>query len=115
MEINDMPDYCSMTKEWLNSRYGNEYGKKIWENTCQQYNECLKDLPDYGGKKNNHAMAIYGALIIFSMYPLLPDKPPVDELQNFVSDMFMGPMVKLGKIFNLNRSFDIVAYKQNIQ
>lgn len=105
MKITELSTYCKMTTEWLNSRYGELQGKEIWDLTCKQYDEYLKDLPYYGGKKNQHAEAIYGGLIIFSLYPLLPDNPPIEELQDFVQDMFMGPMVKLGKFVNLNRKW----------
>lgn len=107
MKIDDMPDYCIMVNGWLKERYGTEQSNEIWQATCRQYEEYLKDLPDYGGKTNRHALAIYGALIIFSMYPQLPDQPPIEELQEFVQEMFMEPMVKMGKIFNLNRRFDM--------
>ena len=66
-----------------------------------------KSFPDYGGKKTEHAIAIYGSVVIFSMYPLLPDHPPVEELQQLVTKLFMSGFVRLGKVFNLNRSFDM--------
>ena len=106
IQIADLP-YCKPVKEWLEKRYGTESAVDIWEKTEEQYNAYLPDLPDYGGKKNGHAMAIYGGLLIFAMYPALPDQPPISELQDFVSNLFMGPFVKLGKIFNLNRSSDM--------
>jgi hypothetical protein len=74
--------YRKSVKKWLCERYGKEQAATIWQNTEAQYNEYLKDLPDYGGKKNGHAMAIYGGLIIFALYPALPDQPPVAELQD---------------------------------
>lgn len=46
---------------------------------------------------------VYGGLLIFALYPALPDQPPVSELQDFVQKLFMGPFTKLGKIFDLNR------------
>ena len=104
--ISDLP-YCDPIKEWLGKRYGGDKAAEIWMKTEEQYNEYLIDLPDYGGKKNVHAMAIYGGLVIFSMYPLLPDQPPISEIQDFVANLFMGPFVKLGKIIDLNRSFDM--------
>ncbi len=67
----------------------------------------MKDLPDYGGKKAGHASAIYGGLLVFSLYPALPDQPPIEELQEFVTHMFMGSFESMGKIFDLNRSFDM--------
>ena len=36
---------------------------RIWEKTVQNYDGYLPDLPDYGGKKNGHARAIYGGRI----------------------------------------------------
>jgi hypothetical protein len=95
--------YRKPVKKWLCERYGNEQAEEVWKKTVEQYSSYLPDLPDYGGKKNGHAMAIYGGLLIFSLYPLLPDQPPISELQDFVSNMFMGTFVKLGKIFDLNR------------
>ena len=71
--VNDLP-YCKNVREWLSDRYGQE-ADQIWADTVEKYNNYLKDLPDYGGKKNGHAMAIYGGLLIFALYPVLPDQP----------------------------------------
>ena len=106
IQLADLP-YCKPVKELLYKRYGEKQAADIWKKIEKQYNEYLVDLPDYGGKKNGHAMAVYGGLLIFSMYPCLPDQPPVSELQDFVQTMFMGPFTKLGKIFDLNRPFDM--------
>ena len=103
--VNELP-YCEPVKKWLVDRYGKD-ADRIWEKTVQNYNTYLKDLPDYGGKKNGHARAIYGGLLVFVLYPALPDEPPIGELQEFVNNLFMGPFTKLGKIFDLNRSFDM--------
>ena len=106
LQLSDLP-YCKLIKDWLVSRYGDSRGESIWEKTKEKYNEYLEDLPDYGGKKNGHAYAIYGGLLIFSLYPLLPDQPPITQLQEFVQNMFMGSFTKLGKVIDLNRSFDL--------
>ena len=45
--------------------------------------------------------------MIFSLYPLLSDHPPVEELQELVTSLFMSGFVRSGNIFDLNRSFDI--------
>lgn len=63
MRLSDMPQFCESVKAWLNGRYGEKQGAEIWRATAAQYDDYLKDLPDYGGKKANHALAIYGALI----------------------------------------------------
>ena len=106
MTIKQLP-YGEPVKKWLVERYGVPQAKKIWNQTKKNYQNYLSDLPDYGGSKNGHAKAIYGGLLIFALYPALPDQPPVSELQDFVSELFMGPFTKLGKIFDLNRSFDM--------
>ena len=68
MKLSDMPQFCEEVKTWLKARYGEEKGIKLWEATGQQYNRYLEELPDYGGKKSSHALAIYGSIVIFSMY-----------------------------------------------
>ena len=93
-------------KKWVEERYG-ENAPKIWDKTCRTYNEYLKDAPDYGGKESGHGLAIYGGLLIFSLYPSLPDQPPITELQDMVNQLFMGKFTTLGKIFTLNRSLDM--------
>ena len=61
MKLSDMPQFCEEVKTWLKARYGEEKGIKLWEATGQQYNRYLEELPDYGGKKSSHALAIYGS------------------------------------------------------
>lgn len=100
--INELP-YCQPVKDWLKDRYGVESASAIWKQVEKNYTENLKDLPDIG-RKNGHAQAAYGGMLIFALYPALPDQPPISELEGFVQNLFMGQFTKLGKIFNLNRS-----------
>lgn len=102
----DRLSYRKGVKKWLRSRYGNE-AESIWKKVEDNYNGYLKTCPDYGGSKNGHSRAIYGGLLVFALYPALPDQPPVSELQEMVYEMFMSPFKKLGKIFNLNRPRDM--------
>ncbi len=102
MTIDHLP-YGKPVRDWLRERYGETEANRIWEQTQANYRNYLPDLPDYGGKKNGHAKAIYGGLLIFALYPALPDQPPVSELQDFVQNLFMGTFSKLRKIFDLNR------------
>jgi hypothetical protein len=106
IELSEL-SYSVRVKEWLKERYGIVEGQRIWERTQSRYNTYRNDLPEYGGKKNNHASAIYGGLLIFSLVPSLPDQPPVEELQAFVNGLLMEPFQKLGKVFDLNRSLDM--------
>ena len=69
----------------MKARYGEEEGNKLWELINRQYDKYLEDLPDY---------------------------PPVEELQELVTKLFMSGFVKLGKFFNLNRSFDMWLIKK---
>ena len=103
LQINELP-YRKPAIKWLLERYGKEEAVRIWRKTRKTYNSWLFDLSDYGGKKNGHANAIYGGLLIFALYPALPDQPPIKELQGFVQTLFMEPFTKLGKVFDLNRN-----------
>ena len=105
MRLEELP-YCAPIKQWLAERYGPD-DDEIWSQIEKNYLSYLSEIPDYGGKKNGHAMAIYGGLLIFSWYPALPDHPPISELQDFVQNLFMGSFTKLGTVFNLNRGFDM--------
>ncbi len=105
VQISELP-YCKPVRQWLTKRYGRQ-AEEVWEKVVERYNSYLTDLSDYGGKKNGHAMAIYGGLLIFALYPSLPDQPPVSELSDFVRNLFMGHFTRLGKVFNLNRPFDM--------
>ena len=106
MTIEQLP-YGKQVRSWLKDRYGGTEANIIWEQTRENYQNYLPDLPDYGGSKNGHARAIYGGLLVFALYSALPDQPPVSELEDFVQHMFMAPFTKLGKVFNLNRPRDM--------
>ena len=106
IELSEL-SYSVRVKAWLKEQYGIVEGQRIWERTQSRYNTYRNDLPEYGGKKNNHASAIYGGLLIFSLVPSLPDQPPMEELQAFVNGLLMEPFQKLGKVFDLNRSLDM--------
>ena len=106
ISIEELP-YSKKVQSWLVDHYGSEQAQSIWQQVVENYNGYLTELPDYGGKKNGHATAIYGGLLIFALYPALPDQPPIAELNEFVQNLFMEPFTKLGKVFNLNRSADM--------
>ncbi len=85
--------YCEPVKEWLEQRYGAKEAEAIWNKVVENYNSYLAEMEDVGGKKNNHAKAIYGGLLVFALYPALPDQPPISELSDFINHMFFGPFV----------------------
>ncbi len=105
MELSKLP-YGPAVRKWLEERYGNE-ADAIWKRTDENYAAYLAEAPDYGGKKNGHALAIYGGMLIFAMYSALPDRPEPSELQGFVQELFMSPFTKLGKFFDLNRPLNM--------
>ena len=80
----DQNPYKKPVRKWLAGRYGTEQAEEVWHRTVENYEAYLADLPDLGGKKSGHASAIYGGLLVFALYPALPDQPPVSELQDFV-------------------------------
>lgn len=90
LQLSDISEFCTAVKTWLQGRYTPEEAETIWQATSRQYEQYLTDLPNYGGKKNTHAAGIYGSVLIFSLYPQLPDYPLLEELQEFVAGMFIG-------------------------
>ena len=105
VRVDDLP-YGEKIRQWLSERYGEET-EGIWRKTKENYTAFLEESPDLGGRKNGHAFAIYGGLLVFALYKALPDQPPVSQLQEFVQNLFMEPFTKLGKVFDLNRPFDM--------
>ena len=97
--------YNEKVKKWLVERYGKDKAERIWGCIQDNYLRFLNELPDYGGAKNGHASAIYGGLLIFSLYQALPDQPKIEELQDFVQNLFKDPFTKLGKVVDLNKPF----------
>lgn len=59
MKLTDMPEFCAQIEDWLKARYGEVDSTKVWKATGNQYNKYLEELPDYGGKKTTHALAIW--------------------------------------------------------
>ncbi len=106
MNLEELSYYCGKIREWLSERYGEEAGE-IWKKVEENYASYLEEAPDYGGKKNGHASAIYGGMLVFALYKALPDRPDISELEDFIRNLFMSSFVKLGKVFDLNRSFDM--------
>lgn len=112
VKLSELKKLIAPIKEWLKQRYGEAEGGRIWDAVCRQYDEYVKELPDYGGRKNAHALSVYGGVLIFALYTQLPDQPPIEEMQDFVQGLFMAPFVKLGKIFDLNRKADMRLINQ---
>lgn len=93
-----------LVREYLRREFGDERAEILWEKIQLQYAEYVKDCPDVGGKKNNHAAAIYGSMFVFAFCEMaVPDKS-VEELQPLIYKIFMEDSFKiLGRIFDLNK------------
>ena len=101
MNLDELP-YAEPLRLWVRDRYGAD-ADRIWEKIRETYADYLARSPAYGGRKNGHANAIYGGLLVFAWYSSLPDAPPLREVSPFIQALFMKPFSKLGKVFNLNR------------
>lgn len=97
--------YWKEIQKWVKERYENY--EPIIQQIGESYNTYLKDLPDYGGKDNNHSHAIYGAVLVFSFVQALPERVPNEKLQGFIEELFMGQLKTLGKLININRPLDM--------
>ena len=85
----------------LRRYYDKSAAAELWEKIQLQYCEYLKDEPALGGVKMT--VSIYDPILIFAWYAVVPDKPPLEDIQQDVFDCFMSGFTALGKIFNLNR------------
>ncbi|MCR4855042.1 MAG: L-2-amino-thiazoline-4-carboxylic acid hydrolase, partial [Erysipelotrichaceae bacterium] len=88
----------------LHRYYDAEAAAKLWEKIQLQYCEYLKDEPALGGLKIT--TSIYDPILIFAWYAVIPDKPPLEEVQQDIYKSFFGSFDAMGKVFDLNRKLD---------
>ena len=88
----------------LRRYYDEETAAGLWEKTQLQYCEYLKEEPALGSARIT--ASIYDPILIFAWYAVIPDKPPIEEIQQDVYACFMGGFTLLGRLFNLNRKPD---------
>ena len=88
----------------LHRYYDVQTAEALWEKIQLQYCEYLKEEPALGSAKIT--VSIYDPILIFAWYAVVPDKPPLEDVQQDVYDCFMGSFDTLGKVFNLNRRLD---------
>ena len=88
----------------LRRYYDEQTAAELWEKIQLQYCEYLKDEPALAGSKIT--VSIYDPILIFAWYAVVPDKPPIEDIQQDVYDCFMSSFDLLGRIFNLNRKPD---------
>ena len=88
----------------LRRYYDERTAAGLWEKIQLQYCEFLKDEPALGGVKMT--TSIYDPILIFAWYQVIPDKPPLEDVQQDVYECFMSAFSLLGKVFDLNRKLD---------
>ncbi len=88
----------------LSRYYDRHTAAELWEKIQLQYCEYLKDEPALAGSKIT--VSIYDPILIFAWYAVVPDKPPLKDIQQDIYDCFMGSFDLLGRIFDLNRKPD---------
>ena len=88
----------------LHRYYDGPTAAALWEKAQLQYCAFLEDEPPMRGVKMK--TSIYDPILIFAWYAVIPDKPPLKDVQQDVYDCFMGGFDALGKLFNLNRRLD---------
>ena len=100
--------YSKNTKKCVQKLLLRYYDKKtaadLWEKIQMQYCEYLKDEPALAGLKIT--ASIYDPILIFAWYAVVPDKPPLEEVQRDIYESFFGSFELLGKVFDLNRKPD---------
>ena len=88
----------------LRRYYDRESTKALWEKIQLQYAEFLKEEPAMKGVRIT--TSIYDPILIFAWYAVIPDKPPLEDVQQEIYKAFFGSFDVLGKVFDLNRKRD---------
>ena len=88
----------------LHRYYDEKASADLWEKVQLKYCEYLKDEPALAGSKIT--VRIYDPILIFAWHAVVPDKPPMEDVQQDIYDCFMGSFDLLGRIFDLNRKAD---------
>lgn len=88
----------------LRRYYDEKTASDLWEKIQLQYVEFLKEEPPMAGARIT--TSIYDPILIFAWYKVIPDKPPIEDIQQDVFRCFFGSYDVLGKIIDLNRTFD---------
>lgn len=88
----------------LRRYYDEKTAAELWEKIQLQYAAFLREEPALGGVKMT--VSIYDSILLFAWYRVIPDKPPLEEVQQDIFACFMGAFETLGKVLDLNRRAD---------
>ena len=92
-------------RKLLRRYYDRSRAEELWEKVQLQYAAFLKDEPAL--KDLRITASIYDPILVFAWYKVIPEKPPLAEVQQDIYQAFFGSFDLLGKVFSLNRKFDI--------
>ena len=88
----------------LQRYYDEPTAAQLWEKIQLQYCAFLEDEPPMAGVKMK--ISIYDPILIFAWYAVIPDKPPLEDVQQDVFECFMSGFEVLGRVFDLNHRLD---------
>ena len=88
----------------LRRYYDAETAEVLWEKIQLKYCDFLEEEPPL--KDLKITASIYDPILLFAWYAVVPDKPPLEDIQQNIFECFMSGFETLGKIFDLNRKFD---------
>lgn len=94
----------TVIQKHLRMHYSEEAAQDMWKKVQMQYVEFLQDLPDLGGKKNEHngTGGTYDCIALFAYYEVQDEKPSMDELYEMNNETFLPAFQLLGKVINAN-------------
>ncbi len=91
-------------RKLLRRYYDEQTAETLWKKVQLQYCEFLKDEPAL--KDLKITTSIYDPILIFAWYAVVPDRPPLEEVQQDIYQSFFGSFDLMGKVFDLNRKMD---------
>ena len=91
-------------RKFLRRYYDIDTAETLWEKVQLRYCEFLEDEPALAGSKIT--LSIYDPILIFAWYDVVPDKPPLEDIQQDIYDCFFSSFSMMGKLFDLNRKAD---------
>ncbi len=91
-------------RKLLRRYYDEQTAETLWEKVQLQYCEFLKDEPAL--KDLKITTSIYDPILIFAWYAVVPDRLPLEEVQQDIYQSFFGSFDLMGKVFDLNRKMD---------
>lgn len=99
------PKAKAVVQRLLARAYTPTQAEQLWEAIQLQYVDYLKDEPALGGLALS--AGVYDGILVFAYYVTVPDKPPLDAIQDDIYTIFMDGFGTLGRIFDLNRRLDL--------